>query len=371
MLKRILIVAIGLVVLTGCLPIELDVTPDGRVLIPRGEGFFAYHPATGEATEVYQTTAAPVFALSLGEGGGFIAISQPGEGGMMGAQMTIERVNAAGKASRVHSASNITYAQVSPDGGKLSFTRLADQQSEGFDQNLPELGVVGTDGGAVTKLAANVGITHRWLPDGRSLVVMKLDSKDGESDTYAGRIALVDAGSGELTDLASVVGPQGVFLDLSPDGKRVLFTAYAADAPGAELDMPDGNDQPATKLFELDIEGKSVKEVWPEAKFAMYSPKQTKVLIGGPGDDNLVELIVTDAKFAGQTVVANDAAGQIGGMGPSTDIYPTWYDDQTVLFLAKQAVYGTAGENLMLATVKADGSDRRSHQANVDAAAAK
>jgi len=146
MCKRMLTVAIGLIVLTGCLPIELDVTPDGRVLIPRGEGFFAYHPATGEASEVYPTTAAPVFALSLGEGGGFIAVTQPGKGGMMGTQMTIERVNAAGEASRVHSASNITYAQVSPDGGKLSFTRLADQQSEGFDQNLPELSVVGADG---------------------------------------------------------------------------------------------------------------------------------------------------------------------------------------------------------------------------------
>jgi len=369
--KKIMLAAtVGLVALTGCLPIELDVTDDGKVLVPRGEGFYAYDPATGKATQLYDTNTSPAFAIDLPGDAGFVAVSQTDDGGM-GMNLNVERIDAAGKAKSITSASNITYAQVSRDGKRLSLTRLADQQSEGFDQNLPELSVVSTGGGAVTKLVSNVGITHRWMPDSKSMVALKLDEKDNENNQYTGRIVTVDADSGKLTDMASVIGPQGVYLDLSPDGKKVLFTAHVAGKAGANLVPPGGeNQQPPLKLFELDLSSGDVKEAWPEAQFGIYSPKQTKVLVGGTGRNGMRELTVTNAKFVGQTVVANDAAEEVGGMGATTSVYPSWFDDDTVLYLANQPVYGTAGKNLMLTTVKANGSQRTSHQARIDAAAA-
>lgn len=368
MKKCMLAATIGLIALTGCLPIELDVTPTGEILIPRGEGFFAYNPATGKVTEAYATTASPIFALAVPQRGGLIAISDSSGGNTMGAGMQIEYVDPNGKGKTIANASNVTYAQVSADGKRLSFTRVADQSSEGFDQNLPELKVLSTEGGAVTKLVSNVGMIYRWMPDGKSLVVMKLDSKDEENDLYTGRIALVDSKSGKLTDLAAAVGPQEVFLDVSPDGAKVLFTALASDKAGAELKVNNPDDA-ELKLYELDVKTRAVKEVWQGANFAMYSPKQTKVLIGEDGEDETLELYVTDPSFNGKALVANDAAKQAGGMANSVDIYPSWYDDQTVLYIAKKAVFGTAGENFMLATVKADGSQRKLHQAKIDAAA--
>ena len=49
-----------------------------------------------------------------------------------------------------------------------------------------------------------------------------------------------------------------------------------------------------------------------------------------------------------------------------TKIHPGWLDENTVCYIAKRAVYGTAGENLELATVGADGKGRKSHQVAID-----
>ena len=369
MCKRLLAMLCGLVVLGGCLPVELDVTPDGRVLIPRAEGYFAYNLKTGQAERIYTTTAKPVFAVAVPKKGGFVAASLPGEAGMMGAAFSIEYVDASGKASPISSLSNVTYMQVSPDGERLSMTRVADQQSEGFDQNMPELLVQPVGGGASKKLAANVGITHRWMPDGKSIVALKLDAKDAEHDRYVGRIVRIDAASGQATPLASPVGPQGVFLELAPDRKTVLFTAQAAGKADASVSPPD-DDASGLKLYALDVQAGDVKEAWPNAAYAMYNSEGTSVLVGQPGDNgDMVELVVTDPSFREHTVVADDAPKQAGGFGTSTDIYPGWYDEDTVLYIAQRAVFGTAGTNYMLTSVEADGSNRKVHQPAVDGAA--
>ena len=52
-------------------------------------------------------------------------------------------------------------------------------------------------------------------------------------------------------------------------------------------------------------------------------------------------------------------------------VYPGWIDDDTVHFLASRPVYGTAGKNLTLITVGADGKGRKDLQTTIDSAVAK
>ena len=41
---------VGLLLLTGCFPIELDVNGQGELLVPRQEGFFLFNPQTRKTT---------------------------------------------------------------------------------------------------------------------------------------------------------------------------------------------------------------------------------------------------------------------------------------------------------------------------------
>src|SRR5215472_7084586 len=68
MSSRRLLLLLPLLLLPGCFPIELDVR-DGKLLIPREEGFFVFDPASGKAAKVAgNTDGKPVFARFSPEG---------------------------------------------------------------------------------------------------------------------------------------------------------------------------------------------------------------------------------------------------------------------------------------------------------------
>lgn len=369
-MKRCLFALCGLGLLAGCLPIDLDVTGDGRVVIPRSEGVVYYDPGTGKVTPAMKTGAAPVFAVAVPNRGGIVTVTTD-DAGNMGRSFTLHYVNKAGKAKQLHAASNVTYVQVSPTGDHVSFTRVADGKAQGFDENLPELHVISLSGGGAKKIADAVGTIHRWSADGKALHVVELDSKIAETDLYRGKLMKVDPESGKGDALANLIGQNPMHMDVSPQGDQALFTAAAASAAGEKLKDPDmgqnNNQKPATGLFAVDIKAGTVKLARDEASFGMFSPNQTKVLIGATDGDGM-SLIVTDLQFTNDVTVATDVAAEAGAQMNSVKVYPDWYNDKTVLYIAKRPVFGTAAENYMLTTVSADGKQKKIHQPAIDAA---
>ncbi|MBS3821523.1 MAG: hypothetical protein GVY16_01915 [Planctomycetes bacterium] len=358
-----LVLVAGLFV--GCLPVELSVSPSGEVLIPRAEGFVVYSPADG-SVKVWNDAAGgqAAFAMYSPDGKSALAIVEASGGGM-GKSFKVMLIGADGEATEICSRSNITYAQWSPDGMYATITRVADQQVEPVDQNLPEMILINVAEGTTKKLASNVAGIHRWMPDSKKLVVFQIERKSEDANQYAGKLMTLDVASGEMVALAGMMGEQDAFFDVSPDGKTAMVTALKVDAANAEL--PDEVDGKA-KLYSLDMTSGASKEISDSAGFAMYSPKGTKMLIGASEEqDGAIALSVAAADGSGMKKVVDDAAKQTGGgMGNQATIYPTWMDDETVLYLSKHAVYGTAGANLVLTSVKADGSGRRNHQGTID-----
>jgi hypothetical protein len=360
----------ALLLVSGCVPIEVSVSPDGKVLIPRDEGFVAFDPAKGTGQVAWRPgSGQPAFAVFAPDGKRFLAVTKGGEAASvsgMGTGFGVALVGPGGKARNLLGASNITYARWSGDGKFVSLTRVADAAKPPLEENLPELVLVSTADGKRQTVASNVGPIHRWFPDGRHILAFQITAKGEEDGTYAGALVRLDSATGKAAPLATTLGGKKVFIDVSPDGTKALFTAMAATKAGGKAPAKAG-DEP--HLFELDVASGAVRAVKAGVAFAVYSPKGTKVLVGMPSDDDGdLALAVGDAALTNLRTVATDAAGKTGGMGDSADIYPTWLDDDTVLYLAWHHVYGTAGKNLHLVAVGADGTKRRDLQGTVDAA---
>ena len=371
-MKRIKAPLLAAILVAGCFPIELDVSKDGRILIAREEGFFAVDPATGQVTRVHAPAGGqPVFARFSPDGRQILAVTEGSGGAALfgssgGHNYTV--VTLADGASRVvFTGSNGTYTCWSPNGEKISLTRVADGKKPPLDENMPELHLINAKDGTKKLLGANVSRLHRWFPDSKAVLVFQIQSKDKKDNLYRGTLSSIDVASGEGKALANVVGSRNVFFDLSPDGTTVLFTARAAGKVGAEL-----TPEKKARLFQLTVADGTVKPLNEGVKFAVFSPDGKRVLLGTDEKNSLVTLKVAGADLTTFTEVAAKAAAQMSsGMGPNTSIYPAWVGNDSVCYLTKTAVYGKAGENLALTVVGADGKNPKNLQAVIDTAALK
>lgn len=353
-------------VLGGCLPVELSVSPDGDVLIPRTEGFVVYKPADGSVNVVHKPERGQaVFAVYAPNGGRALLIEQVGNGDASRSFRGL-LIDADGGTKHLFSHSNITYAQWSPDGRYVSITRVADRKVEPIDQNLPELILVDVADGGTKTLASNVSAIHRWMPDGRGIVVFQMESNVGDSDYYAGKLVTIDVATGEQSAVVGMAGEHGAFFDVSPDGTAAMVIAAGIDSADADM---SGTAEAASKLYAVNMTSGEHREVAADAAFAVYSPDGDKVLIGSAEEqDGMINLSVAHADGSAMSGIAADAAQQADGGSSEANIYPTWLDDQRVLYLSRHAVYGTAGANLMLTSVNADGTAKTIHQGRLDAA---
>ena len=369
-LSQLLVFGIFAVLLAGCLPIELSVH-DGNVVIPRGEGYFVTDLATGKTRKLYDpgSDMQPVAAVFSPDGKQVLTISEGGGGGgMMGKGFTLRLVDAAtGNASPLGSSGNVTYAAWSPTGQQISLTRLAGDKHPPLDENMPELVIFDAGSGESKVLANNVSVLHRWLPVAKRILSFQIEEKIEQTNHYRGHLVLVDAATGKMQKLLHVVGSNDVFFDLSPDGKKALFTAFAVGAVGQKVEAEQNAE---SKLFELNLATQAAKPVRDKIVYAIYSPDGKHTLLGAKGKNNTATLEVAGPSAAAGKVIAEDTLTSAGaGFGPSTKIYATWVDADTVIYLAQKAVYGTEGKNLHLIRINTDGSGRADLQADIDNAA--
>ncbi len=374
--RHLLPLAVLSLLLAGCLPVELVVSHDGQVLIPRQEGYFLLDPAHAKVTRIYvPQDASPVFGRLTGDGKELLAADASSAGGGPGSSVNFDLVNlGTGGVTRLGAASNVTYLTLSPDNHTAAYTRVADQQHGSVKENLPELHLLdlASRRDTIVDVAPGAGVAaiHRWFPDSKSLLVFQIMAKVENSNFYKGVLARVDVATKKITPLAAALGPNSVFLDLAPDGRTALFVAAEAGPVGADLKV-GGQQSKGENLYEYNLVTRQLRKVRDHVRYAMYSKTGRRVLIARPAQSGDLDLEVADAGLNKFNTIADDARASTGGgpMGNDASIYPGWIGDDQIAYLASQAVYGIAGRNLELVVISADGAHARSLQAAIDSAA--
>ncbi|MBN2713803.1 MAG: hypothetical protein JXR97_15400 [Planctomycetes bacterium] len=348
----------------GCYPIELNTSADGKVIIPRQEGFYEFDASTGKVNLLFKPEgSSPVYALYNPAGKEVLAVVGSSGNAMMGQSQTYHIVTpGSDKTKQIFMGQNGLYAQWSPDGKYVSIAQNANQPVAPMQEGMPQLHLVDIAAGAGKVVVSNIAAHHRWMPDGKGVVVFQALLKD-EQNNYTGKLSILNVADGSLKPLVSVMGSE-IFFDVSPDGKKILFIAKSAAAGNDKLQVEE---QQQDKLFSLDVATGAVKAEKEGVTFVLFSPKGDKVMFDGKGKGG-DSLMVAGADFANPVEVADDLAVRIEGMGNNTDIRPGWLGNDTVLYIGRISVYGKDGKNLMLSSVKADGKEKKVLQPALDMA---
>jgi Tol biopolymer transport system component len=336
-------------VLGGCLPIELSVSPKGEILVPRSEGYVVLDPAAQAVRLMYDPgEGKAMMAQWRPDGASALALTETSGGGM-GANYALSILSPDGSVRKLMDVSNALYARWSPDGAHIAVTRQSGSTHDGIEQQMPELLLVDPANGASRVVANNTSKLLRWFPDGSGVLVFQATTKDEEKDIYTGQLVKVTPEG--MEPLAAVMGKQDVFFDVSPDGAKVLFTAIDAGKVGETFTLPE---EPAARLHELSLKLGSTAEVDGEYKYGFYSPQgDTIMLVGGEENDGMSQLFVMADGAA--KIIAEDVATNTGGMGNSSDIYAGWYDKDRILYIRRHAVLGTTGYNYQIVLIPAVG----------------
>jgi Tol biopolymer transport system component len=150
----------------------------------------------------------------------------PGKASMKEFDLQIVRRDGTGRRSLTRSDAREIDPQWSPDGTRISYSRLARADSSDFRKTW--IWTVRPDGGGARPLVH--GNTARWSPDGSELVFSALTPKS-DGDVFVVRAD--GTGLRRLLATPRLEQPNA----WSPDGRRILFTRWSADGGSDVLSM--------------------------------------------------------------------------------------------------------------------------------------
>jgi hypothetical protein len=350
--------------LPGCFPIELDVSKDGKILIARQEGFFTLDPANGKVQKICGAeNGKPVFARFAPDGKSILTVSELKDGfnefGFAVVPLT------GGKGKPVFKGKNTSYVRYSPDGSSLAVV-VVPEKKKPEEKVLPQLHLVPLDGSPSKVIATDVGIRFRWFADSKRLLIFEITKALEKEQMFLGNISSLDVATGKRVPLTTALINNEAFFDLSPDNKKVVFTALRADKPGAKLSEEK---EYTMHVFDLDVASTTPRKTERSAKFAIYSPDGKHILLGSPPmgfSFDTLTLEITDVNLKAESVAATDAYTKFLSLGGEGMTYPGWVDNNTVFYFIERSVYGTNGKALSLATVGIDGKGKKLQQPYID-----
>ena len=347
----------------GCFPIELDVSPQGELVISRQEGWFVFNPATGKVRKVRSAGGdEPIFARFSPDGQTLLTIAAVahGDGDFTFTTTPLD----GGPSSLLLRTRHPAYVAYSPDGTRIAFTRVILDQGPGADDESGDLVLLDPQSGETRVLARHTGALFRWLPDSAGLLTAQI-AGDETADRPEAVLVRVDAATGAATAIARISRDESYQIDISPDGTRALLCTAAAVEPEAALPMAD---IPTSQLYVIDLQTGDLRETGRSAHVALYSPDGRSVLIGRRGADGSApedgELLIGTADLEELRTVARDAS--LSDPSSGMTVYPGWIDNSRLFYFNERSVYGSSSMALCLTTLQVDGIGRKCVQPLID-----
>lgn len=341
----------------GCFPVLLDVDSRGRVLIPRGEGLFLLETKAGKVQMLTRATAgAPAWARWSADGN-LVLLCSTDEG----KQSELSVINVKSKQAKSYGTfSAAACALWSPDGKAITVA-----QRKGDNEHcLVLVNLVTGERKAVLDRALPM---HVWL-SGSVILAFRIDRFQAESGICQGNLVAIDLAGGAQKVIAPATCNTLSTLDVDAGRKKVLVTEIGGGTFSlVAVSLDDGT---KTTLVPREVfsafwspDGQRIAICRPVGIQGNTTHARFSVARRGPQ----FELAVTDAAGAHAVVVAGDVISRTELTSEGRPVFPTWIDNEHLLYFQQASAYGPAGGAMHLASVKIDGTERTDLQTTIDA----
>lgn len=352
-----------LAALSGCFPIELEVTREGGIIVSRQEGWFLFDPATNAVRKLRDAGDEwPVVAKLSPDGQTLLTVAEVA-GGQADFDFVIGPVGG-GETRRLLRTRNPTYVLWSPTGSSIALTRMTTSPHEpGASEELLELALLNPQTGEARVVLQEVSPEFRWLPDGRHILI--LTNPRGGDETLVDLVRL-DVETGEAEPLVKVLAADLNHLDVSRDGQTAAICAL--DVAPLDQDL-QRRDPPLPQVHLVELNTRAIRRVETYACFSAFSPSGKRLLVcglaeGGSGVQPAA-LEVVDVP-SGESVVITENAVPAATPEGDFQAYPGWIDEERIYYFTERAIYGTQSWSLGLMLIQRDGSGARCVQPAID-----
>ena len=340
---------------TGCYPLELSVSSEGTIAIPRAEGVALFNPKTGVGSliPIGHPSDAPAFAVISPDGTqlltAYLMLDEKGEPGNQ-SQFLMSSLKNPGESEEMAVVENGCFLQWSPDGKLFSYAFVSGQNYDGVDENLPEIKIMNPADKSERLVSRNTSLMHRWTADGKGIVFLKTEAKD--TDGRLGSIVIFSTETGKTRKIAKILDAE--WFDLSPDGKEIILSAAAMAASGK---TPKKDELSGKSLYLVSISDGAFKRLDEDAAFARYSP-----------DGKRIALLAEKAIWiTGRDAVRPEKPLMRAMMEfDNTKFQTTWLSNTEVLSIVKKPVFGVVAHTCALQVGNVETGDVRLLQNEIE-----
>ncbi len=359
--KSILLILL-ILALVSCEPVSVSVNSKGQIAFTRNEGVFFLELKTGKITTFEwnfgkETVPAIVRWAPNGE---TIALSVRDTINSQNTKVyTIDKKNLKKQIYEVENA--ITQIEWSPDGSYLSIA----QAGADTDMSVADLVLLSIKDGSSKAIAANTSDVHAWT-DPKTIAFVKVTEKnENNSDVLKGELSLYSVASGESGKLVDLMVAKPTGIDFSAARNEIAITAIRA-GEGLEFteDMETNN-----SVFLIGLkQGTKANHIEDLlANYVEYSPDSTKLLVKVVNNENFAfDLGYWDLKKNALTLLMENTLNTVSAGSGSVQVYPTWFDNASVLYWRQANTYGSNGQALQLMSVNLATKKKQNHQLVID-----
>jgi hypothetical protein len=282
---------------------------------------------------------------------------------MNGQDTTLFVVDKKGTKKKIYSSSSaITQVEWSTDGSYLTLA----QAGKDTDMGVADLILISKKDGMSKTICPNSGDVHTWI-DSKNLAFIKvLEKNKDNSDILKAELSVYAVDTGETKKLTDIIVSKTMGLDSSAARNEIIFTAIKA---GAEVEF-EADMKTDSAVFAYDLKKGALGDPIPTliTSYVKYSPDSSKILVKAQDTDayGTFDLAYFDLKKSKLEVLLKNTLNTVSANSGSIQVYPTWFDNSTVLYWKMNNAYGTNGQAIQLFSINASTLKKQNHQLLID-----
>lgn len=359
-----IIILLILIIVISCEPVSVSVNSKGDVAFTRTEGVFFINLAGKKLTTLdwtYGQNIIPVL-VRWSPTEDMLAYTVKKDANSTEAEVYV--INLKGEKKKIYSSNNvITQLEWSPNAAYISLAKGGDDTN----MSVADIVLIKMSDGMSKVLMQNTGDVHRWF-DVNTILYMKISEKNqNNADILKGDLSLVKAETGANEILIKAMVSKTGGLDCSAVNKGIVFTAIKA---GSDIGEFEKDMKSETFGFLYNTSDKKIEKISEDIiNFVKYSPDGTKILIKSKKKDDYssnFNLGFIDAKSKALKLLINNVCDNVYSNSTSVQVYPSWFNNNFVLYFRLINTYGSSGQALQLMSVDINSLKKQNYQVLID-----